>query len=321
MMLFSLVGLGACTTRNRDVCCATVDECASIGIAADQVDEFSQCDDGRVCLDLHCVVGSDAASDAMQADAGPQGRCDPTAAFTTPVEVPNINSADQELSFSMTDNELLAFITSDNGTITRLLTATRASSDDDLSIPATDAKLAAIVAGVGTESDLWPADSGRLLYFRRQGQVQVATRATIDDEFSAGSPVLVDGAALPTDFKQVAADGQVLYSVDPNDGFKLYAATRDGGPDAFGPSVVVSLVGMISPIVSSDGLRVYYVPAIGGDDIVQSTRGATSVPFDAGSVIPALGAAQNEAPYFVTADDCLLYFRDSGNIWVSRRGS
>lgn len=319
--LLVMVALGACgTRRNHDVCCTTVEECASIGIAADQVDEFSQCDDGRVCLDFHCAAVGDAAPDAVRVDAPPQGRCDPTTPFTTPTEVPNVNSADQELSFSMTENELLAFITSDNGSITRLLTATRASPDDELSIPAIDPKLAAIVAGAGTEDHPWPADSGRLLYFRRQGQLQVAMRPTVDDEFSAGQPVLVDGAPLATNFAQVSSDGQVLYSVDPDDASKLYAATRDGAPDSFGPSVVASLVGMVNPIVSSDQLRAYYVPAAGGDDIVESIRGSTSVPFDTGTVVSALSAAQNESAFFVTEDDCLLYFKDTGNIWASIRG-
>jgi hypothetical protein len=124
---------------------------------------------------------------------------------------------------------------------------------------------------------------------------------------------------------QVSPDGLRLYWIDYND-LKFYSALHGGTNDVFVQRRPASTMILISPVVSTDGLMLYYATGTSAQDIFVSTRTSRDVPFGIGLSVANINSAENDAPLFITADGCLLFLRSNrpggaggADLWVTRR--
>lgn len=316
MWKLSLVLLiAACTERDREVCCTTAADCASLGISADKVGSYG-CGDGLVCIDFGCVVAPDAPP-----DGDPSRRCNPEAEFGPPELVPNLNNGYTEDWFSMTEDELEAFIVRDERTTIKLYYASRSTKLDEFSRPDAHAVLEQVYgSGSGIKDAPSSTAEGLELYFRIGGRLHVSSRTTRSEPFSVGSAVTVDTAPSMSGFVGISASGRTLYWRNPADGI-LTSAPNIGGPKRFGTPQPVSTVRLDNAVIAPDQLTVYY--AVSGQlGVWRATRTSTSSMFGPGSEVSTLASA---LPLFVTGDDCLLYVSaadpetQSIDIMVARR--
>lgn len=304
--------LAACTQRDRDVCCTTAADCASLGISADKVGSYG-CGDGLVCINFGCVAPADAAD-----PDGPAPRCNPGAPWGPLQPMPNVNAGAPLVSMSLTSDELEAFFVRDDSSTQRVQSATRPSLADDFPDPGEYADLALVRGGVGIETDLLPTGDGLVLYFRRQGRLQVAHRGGRREQFSEGLAVTVGGLPWTAGLAGISADGRTLYLANGSDEL-LYAAPNISGRDGFGAPKAVSTVSMREAVVSADEMTAYYTDRT---QVFRSTRTSTSLPFEAGTPVDGVESPVDIQPLAVTADDCVLYVLLGGSrleIAIARR--
>jgi hypothetical protein len=124
---------------------------------------------------------------------------------------------------------------------------------------------------------------------------------------------------------QISPDGLRLYWVDYYE-FKLYSALHGGTNDIFVQRRPASTMVLTSPVVSADGLTLYYATGTNARDIFVSTRTSRDIPFGIGLPVPNVNSTENDWPLFVTADGCLIFLasnRPGGaggpDIWFARR--
>jgi hypothetical protein len=297
------------------VCCTTIESCASIGVSADRVDEFSTCEDGQVCRGTTCV--EPPSSDAPLPD-GPSPRCDPHAEFETYELVPGDGLNDPEqpvVRLSLSEDELVAYVDVDLDAGEVVMRASvRESLLDEFPTPVEAAELDDIYEGPGRETNGWTTSNGLALYFQRNGAPFVSTRLATGQAFDEGNPVTVGGAALSS-FVQLSADGQTIYWRHTDN--RLWSAALLSGLTGFGQGVDTSVDVEMIGRVSADELTLYYVLS---GAMRRAIRSQTGFPFQGGVVIAGFPAAVS--PLFVTADHCLLYYRGADErLYVARRGS
>lgn len=335
LTVLGLASCEGCHERTPNVCCTSDTECAELGLPPGSVDEYS-CGQGHVCQDFYCVP--EAAFDTAQPDAPTDapidttvGRCNPAAPFGTPTLVPNVSSLISEAGFTMTYDELTAFVFRSNSSGTSLLIATRSSAQGDFPAPVSSAEVAPIFNVAGDEYAPWPTGDGLALYYHRQqpnsGPVEVfaSYRLMTNEAFTAGSRVFVDGLPIRGLSPQISPEGLRLYWLDFDD-LKLYQARNGGTNDVFVNRRPASTMILSSPVVSSDGLSLHYAAGLAAYDIFVSTRSSIDAPFGVGLPVPNINSTENDWPLFVTADGCLLFLasdRPGGaggpDIWVARR--
>ena len=166
--------------------------------------------------------GPDAGADTSApvdggADTGPGRRCDPAKTFDAPTFMATVSSAFDEASFSMTRDELTAFMHRENtgAPNTSLLQTTRARVTDAFAAP-TETNLAVVNTPPGSEYSPTVSPDGLVLYFHRQTAggigVFVATRGAAGAPFANQGAVTVGGTALSDALSpHLSADGQTLY--------------------------------------------------------------------------------------------------------------
>jgi hypothetical protein len=260
------------------------------------------------------------------------GRCDPAAAFGTPVHVPGINSAFDESGLSLTGDELTAFVTRTiQGSTQVLRMATRASIEDELSAADTDPVLAAINDEVGDEYGASTSRDGLLLYFHRQDAstigVEVSGRGSATQAFGVSRTLTADGSLLVNALTpHLSVDGQTLYWLDIAR-FRLHQAQRGSQHWSFsGTRDASSLDNIYTPVLSADELTLYSSNGT-GDDVLISTRADRNGTFGGGVPLAGVNSAADDWPVFLTDDGCLLYLasaRPGGlggtDLWVAQRG-
>jgi hypothetical protein len=275
--------------------------------------------------------GSDDAP--PRPDAGSTARCDPAKPFTTPTLVPNVNTADSEISFALTRDELTAFV---NHAVespsygASMLATTRTSTAVPFPTPReTDTEQ--LNLGDGSEFLPFPTHDALTLYFSRQVDDSSPLRVVASSRDSAAMPfpqfeavVQVDGVLLSSTVVVASADDQHLYWSDPQLRH-LRTATRADFPDVFVGEREASTVPMQNPVLSLDELTVYYSDGA-ETDILAATRPDLDTPFGVGVPVANVNSPENDAPTYVTSDGCVLYLKSNRagsiggiDIWEARR--
>lgn len=270
--------------------------------------------------------------DAAMVDGAVGGaRCDPQKAFAAPTLVPSVNTSNDESNFTLTRDELTAFV----GAVVqppalsgRILVTQRSSTSAAFATPS--ATLTAAINNVsGEEYSPSSVSDGLSLYFHRQNAagigIVVATRIDGQSAFAAETAVTVDGSGLsPALGPRISNDGQTLYWDDYND-FKLRTAARASTQSNFTGNKVASTMAVGSVVLSADELTLYYGNG-NGDDILVSSRASKATTFGPGTVVPNINSAQQDYPLHLSADGCVLYLastRPGGlggyDIWEAHR--
>lgn len=260
-------------------------------------------------------------------------RCDPNKPFGAPTILEALNSSFDESSFSLSRDELTAFIGRENtgNPPTTLSVATRASATEAFGAPAIARFVGAINGADGDEDHPSSTSDTLVLYFHRQTVapdsigVFAAIRADAQSNYDAGSLVSIGGSGLVNALvPMISSDGQTLYWLDFQQ-FYLHAAQRGDTPLVFGPATLVSNIPIFNPVLSRDELTLYYSD---GDatDILASTRTSASEPFSSGIPVANVNSAQKDAPVYLTQDGCILYLRSTRpggaggfDVWEARR--
>lgn len=273
--------------------------------------------------------GGDASVDAP----GTQGRCDPAKPFGAPVLVENVNTSNDEFSFSVTRDETIGFVgrvVQPPASSATILVTQRGASTGTFGAPA-GTLTAAINSATGDEHAGSPVADGLILYFHRQTGSTIgifaATRGDAQSAFSAGTPITVDGSQLLNAIAPaISADGQTLYWLDFVDFGKVFAATRGGTPTIFtGRRPVSSIAISSAPVLTADELTMFYAQG-NGVDILVSTRALKSAPFGTGVPVPNVNSPMDDQPVALSHDGCVLYIssaRSGGlggrDVWQATR--
>jgi hypothetical protein len=281
--------------------------------------------------------GTDASADtSTPLDAGrpdtsaPTLRCDVAKTFGAPTFMATVSSAFDEASFSMTRDELTAFMHRENtgSPNTSLLQASRAAVGDPFGAPS-EANLNVVNTLPGSEYSPTVSSDGLVLYFHRQTAggigVFVATRTAAGAPFANQSGVTVGGSALSDALSpHLSADGQTLYWLDFQT-FKLRQAARGATPSIFGASREVTPADVYNPVLSADELTLYFSNGM-SDEVLRATRASKTGSFGAGVRVDALSSMAKDAPLFLTADGCVMILKStrpggSGgtDLWMAQR--
>ncbi len=268
-------------------------------------------------------------------DAGPDTstpgrRCDVAKTFATPTFMATVSSAFDDASFSMTRDELTAFMHRENtgAPNTSLLQATRAVVGDPFGAPS-EANLNVVNTAPGSEFSPTVSADGLVLYFHRQTAaaigVFVATRTAAGAPFANQSSVTVGGSALSDALSpHLSADGQTLYWLDFQ-AFKLHQAPRGSTPANFGAGREVTMADVYNPVLSADELTLYFSNGM-SDEVLRATRPSKSASFGAGVRVDALSSTAKDAPLFLTADGCVMILKSTrpggsggADLWMAQR--
>jgi Tol biopolymer transport system component len=150
-----------------------------------------------------------------------------------------------------------------------------------------------------------------------------------------GAPTPVDALNTSSRDKNpsVRADGQMIVfnsnrPTTPALGQEIYKAYIDE-TGAAGPPALVAELGSTAdesfPVLSSNGLAIYFARKIGTDDIYIATRASVADKFDTPTRIAELATTTaDEHPSWVSADGCVLWFSSGDNTkaetYVAERG-
>jgi hypothetical protein len=282
------------------------------------------------------VGAADAGQHPMADAPGTSPRCDPTKPFGTPTPVEHVNSTLDEVSFTLTADETQAFVTRYAGmgsTDAKTLLATRRSSNE----AAFETPTASSTSTINAAGDVWGASSGSdglTLYFYRFVNatsffVFVASRASTDSKFDAGTVVKVDGSDLSGSWGPlISADGGTLYWGDESFS-NVSSATRAASAGNFlHKRAVADLVGYQDLVLSADELTLYSNRLGNGSDteVIASSRADKTGTFANQADVGGVNAAGVDIPVALTNDGCVLYIssdRPGGvggrDIWQARR--
>jgi hypothetical protein len=258
---------------------------------------------------------TDASDGGAPSDAG-TGPCSPTAPFTKIEPVSELNATGQHnFGARLTaDRKTLYFHRSLVGAVIRVYTATRGSVD------APWASVTAVDLGTPDgQVDSYPSPSrdGSLLYFQRRVGLSLGDEVAIWSAIRQGSGFqppqkepLLDAPGRFERMPYAGADGTVwLVLEEPDAGPRkgeIARATKAAAP------VRVPLGasdGDESPVISADGLTLYFFSKRAPAGVWRATRTAVGAAFDAPAPIPELGAVGSNHPSWISDDQCELYFQ------------
>ena len=281
--------------------------------------------------DVVVETGMDAAAQdvAMEAakEAGPA--CNTSMPFRAPVLVPGVNTASNEISCSLSPDELdiywlgparrgrggfnlfyanRASALSTFGVNTQL-TALDAPPSNELSIFIYPNQLTVIFdsdrpGGLGKRDLYLATRASPLVAFSAPGNITALNSSGDDKE------AYLTGDGTQIFFGSTRAGGTVVN--DPGD---IWEASATGS--SFGTPTNVSEINTpfweAFPVLSSDGLTIYWASlrtdggALGGFDIWTATRASESALFANPATVPSLNTAQDDVPTWLSADGCHIY--------------
>lgn len=316
------------------VACVGDDPVGATDAGTQPTDASTQPTDAQTSPDTS-TPGQDGGADTSApvdggADTGPGRRCDPSKTFDAPTFMATVSSAFDDASFSMTRDELTAFMHRENtgAPNTSLLQTTRARVADAFAAP-TETNLGVVNTPPGSEYSPTVSPDGLVLYFHRQTPggigVFVATRVAAGAPFTNQTGVTVGGTALSDALSpHLSADGQTLYWLDFQT-FKLHQAARGATPSVFNAGREVTAADVYSPVLSADELTLYYSNGM-SDDVLRATRASKAASFGAGVRVDALSSNAKDAPLFLTGDGCVMILKStrpggSGgtDLWMAQR--
>lgn len=263
----------------------------------------------------------DTAKPDVDADA--PAPCDPGAPFTNVAAAPGkINGLLDDGFPTLTDDELTMYFQRSalgGGENPKFFVAVRSSALVDFGDPI---EVAELTDGAFNN---FPAisPSGDVLYFTSapalggKADLKKATRGAMG-RFDAAVPVTALNTADDDTFPSVFGRGEELW----------FGRNADGGPYHLHRSVVLTGGGFTNPqrineledptagegtsASTRDGLTVYFSSSreggAGGLDIWVARRQARSSPFSFVAVVPGASSTSEDAPAWLSADACRLYF-------------
>lgn len=287
----------------------------------------------------HGGAGTDAAGPEIDASTdAPAPRCDPAAAFGTPVAVSSIHVAADDEYGRLSPDELTMYFSSNRAGSGGydIFQATRGS----LSMPFGDV---VPVAGVNTAGDdRVPSvtTDGHTMVALSQAtpsslrRVTIATRMNTTVAFGALQVIAVlNGTTNDSDPYMLPSGNVVYFTSDRGGNYSMYRSAKAG--DAFGTATIVSGVDLdtpdieATPVASPDELTLYFgslrATGAGSFDIYQANRATLADGFRAPVPLTTLNTDQFEVPSWISADGCELYITRTGadgknQIFVATRG-
>lgn len=237
--------------------------------------------------------------------------------WSAPQAIAELNTSNFEAMPRLSPDELAIYFHSQRagGSGDRdLWTATRTSTTAPFGTPVNLTQLNTTAA----DRDPAPAGDGLAIVFSsaRTGSLDLygATRASLAQPFSAPVPLAGVNTTGTEYFAFLSADGLTLYWSSTRGGdADLWYATRPTTASDFGTptnrSDVSSTAGEFAPVLSGDGLELYFASNRSGDtDIWVSTRADTASAFGTPVRIPELSTAGNEdLPAWLSPDKQRLY--------------
>ncbi len=123
----------------------------------------------------------------------------------------------------------------------------------------------------------------------------------------------------------LAGCGRLGFTSTGNDGGDDdSASTADGSPDAFMPPTGP----FVSPSVSQDGLRLYFISLASSDDIFVSSRATTTAPWGAAMPIAELNTTVEESGPSINTTETFVVFASTraptaggSDLWTARRAT
>jgi hypothetical protein len=273
-------------------------------------------------LSLSAILGCGSVNSPMP-DAPPASAiCDPLGAFDPPKVLVEIDPSHHPADLSLSADELTLYLTQTAPAGDRdLYVASRSRVTDPFGAPIPLAS----VNSASEEGDATLSVDGFTLMFQSkrvtgEGEhLYVATRTSQIANFSApalvasvGSPVTTDDDGQPF----LTADGQELWFISSRTGGRdIYRATKTGSGFA-NPVVVPGLSSLSSDqhyVVSADRLTVYFASArvapgaSGSYDVYRAHRSTVGDGFGMPALATELNTAEEDAPGWLSADNCRLY--------------
>jgi hypothetical protein len=274
-------------------------------------------------------VQNDASGSPADAPQIP-ARCDLTKPFGEATLVPGINSAFDEMRFSLTGDEKTAFVArskgNGNGLDSLILAARRESRDVPFGAPddALTSTINQLNSTTGTVYNVAVSADGLTLYTSRSSAaIAISTRPGLDATFGAESLVTIQDDDLSHDAYDatISADGQTLYWEDTSFS-QIFAASRVGQGAFDNQKLIADAQAPIA--LSADELSMF--SALGIRTVLVATRPDKAAMFGANSAIPNVSSSSNDFPVALTVDGCVLYIssnRPEGlggyDIWEAHR--
>jgi hypothetical protein len=246
-------------------------------------------------------------------DSGPTGRCDPTKEFGTPVLMADLSTSGDDTGFTMTRDELLAFVVRQPGQT--LMQATRTNVNGPFDAPVTTG-LDDVNGSAALKFDPTISPDGLTLYFAAVATdgartIHAAARDTRAAAFDYHGVVTSGGLLPETRSPHLSTGATRFYWTGPGTApatSSLHQTPWSRGPypGRFNAGALVG-TNMERPVVSGDDLTLYYT--VGDSDVFRSTRSTTSDSFTPGQIVSALSTASREAPLYLTRDNCVLVLK------------
>lgn len=280
-------------------------------------------------------TGTDGGVDAADvnvdaADTAPPPECNLTKDFGAPVLLDGVNTADQEGSPHLSDDELTIYFDGirPGSAFFALLTATRPTRKDPFGV------VTPIPGDVNSDlsHEFAPnvTSDGKTIFFERQdpntldNDFWFATRNALGDPFNGASriggintPQYEGKLNVPVD------DNEIYFSKKTSEtNFDIYVAKKQAGGSyainivtSSGVYPVNSPQNEFAPVVAKNGLVIFFAsqrPDNQGrtdENIWQATRASVNDPFGPASDLKAVNVVgANEEPGWISNDGCRLYF-------------
>lgn len=313
----------------RRLAAALVPTAAAVGLACGSRDAEPKVDDAPDAEEEYVPrPPRDAARDT--GDAGDVVTlCDPSTPFQAVIALPGpVNTASDESSPTLTDDELTLYFQrapSDGGSAAFFVTQ-RPSVNDPFGTPAAIPELddGRVKSGPAVTA------AGDALFFASGPDIYTATRGpTGRFQMPKSIPELSTsgGGTAPAVF----ARGEELWFSSSADGGGPHLRRSVRLPSGFtAPERIPELetTGYEYGVASTrDGLTVYFASprdgGLGNADIWIARRTSRSAPFTSIEPVPSASSAADEAPGWLSADGCRLYFTSArlggSDIFVATR--
>jgi Tol biopolymer transport system component len=263
-------------------------------------------------------------ADAGDASAAP-GPCDPSAPFTNIVAATALSAGSVSTDgVAFTSDGLTAYVSSNRtGTVGGfdIFVSTRSS---------TTAAWGALTSlpNVNTASQerspvLTPDGLTLFFYSDRGGSgydIYSSTRPSLISDFGAAATVAMINSTGRDDTGSITADGQTLYFDSDRSGTgRIYRATLGASGTFMTPQEVPELdsggTGNGGPVISADGLTVYFGRVTSGDpeDVYVAHRTSVADGFGTPTAVTELSSTALDFPVWLAPDNCTLYFGSSRN--------
>lgn len=280
---------------------------------------------------------SDAGSDGGPEAAADGGACNPKAPFGTARALTELNGPDKDQNARLTPDELNIYFesTRNGGFFFDIYIAVRKSRSDAFSAPQQGG---AFNAPFANDQGAWvSADNLRLVFSSERGvggaDLYVTQRTTSASPFEPPRPLGINTTDSDVEPFVDEPRSQLWFASNRDTDGGLFRIHRtDLGPDgSTGDAVRVDLGASPTeleqtPVVSADGLTLYFLSARSGRDfdIWVATRSSPGAAWGTAVEVSEVNTMFDEAPSWVSPDGCRLYFSSNRvgtfDIYVAERG-